>query len=472
MDGSRCTGPLWRALLEKQMITGETIGSVWFDLILIFILILVNGFFAAVEMAVVTQNDNKIRQLAEKGNASANKLLRFVDNKSRFLSTTQVAITLAGFLSSAFAADKIAGRIYLLVDPLGHNPSLRTLFVILLTIVLSFITLVLGELVPKRLAMRQPERFALSVSSVILAVDVIFYPFTRFLEWSSNGVIRMLGIDPKETADRVPEEEIRILAQAGAGSGDLQAEEALLIDNIFAFDDKYVSEIMTPRVSVVAIALDSDYESTLARVADACYSRFPVYDEDIDDIVGVLIAKDLLRVAAQYQAASFSIASIMRPAYFVPEGKKIDVLFREMKQQRITMAVVVDEYGGTEGIVTLEDLLEEIVGEIEDEFDSPKTSVTVNADGSYVFSGLLTPAEAGRYVPELDALKEDDDYDTIAGFVLSLLGHIPEAKERPEVMFNNLKFTVLEMADRRIAKIKLEIMDENSDGDDEQQEKN
>ena len=162
----------------------------------------------------------------------------------------------------------------------------------------------------------------------------------------------------------------------------------------------------------------------------------------------------------------------MRPAYFVPEGKKIDVLFREMKQQRITMAVVVDEYGGTEGIVTLEDLLEEIVGEIEDEFDSPKTSVTVNADGSYVFSGLLTPAEAGRYVPELDALKEDDDYDTIAGFVLSLLGHIPEADERPEVMFNNLKFTVLEMADRRIAKIKLEIMDENSDGDDEQQEKN
>ena len=160
----------------------------------------------------------------------------------------------------------------------------------------------------------------------------------------------------------------------------------------------------------------------------------------------------------------------MRQAYFIPEGKKIDVLFREMKQQRITMAVVVDEYGGTEGIVTLEDLLEEIVGEIEDEFDSPETSVTVNTDGSYVFSGLLTPAEAGRYVPELDQLKEDDDYDTIAGFVLSLLGHIPEADERPVVIYGNMKFTVLEMADRRIARIKLEILDEESGHENEAHE--
>lgn len=462
LDGSRCTGPLLRALLEKQVIPGETVGSLWFDLILIFILILINGFFSAAEMAVITQNDNKIRQMAEKGHASAKKLLRFVDNKTRFLSTIQVAITLAGFLSSAFAADKIAGRVYLAVDPLGQNPSFRTMFVILFTIVLSYITLVLGELVPKRLAMRRPEKFALSIASIIGGVDLIFYPFTRLLEWSGNGVIRLLGIDPKETADRVTEEEIRILAQAGAGSGDLQVEEALLIDNIFAFDDKYVSEIMTPRVSVVAIPLDLGYEETLELVADACYSRFPVYDEDIDDIVGVLIAKDLLRVATHKSAKDFSIQSIMRQAYFIPEGKKIDVLFREMKQQRITMAIVVDEYGGTEGIVTLEDLLEEIVGEIEDEFDSPETSVTVNSDGSYVFSGLLTPAEAGRYVPELDQLKEDDDYDTIAGFVLSLLGHIPEADERPVAIYDKLKFTVLEMADRRIARIKLEILDEES----------
>lgn len=235
-----------------------------------------------------------------------------------------------------------------------------------------------------------------------------------------------------------------------------------MINNIFAFDDKYVSEIMTPRVSVTGVPLDSSYDEAVEIAANARYSRFPVYEEDIDDIVGVLTVKDLLRVTRDQRESGFNLGDILRPTYFVPEGKKIDVLFNEMKRRQITMAVVVDEYGGTEGIVTLEDLLEEIVGEIEDEYDAPETSVTLNPDGSYVFSGLLTPAEAGRYVPELDALKEDDDFDTIAGFVLSLLGHIPMQDEKPEVIFNHLKFTVLEMEDRRIAKIKLEILPEKS----------
>lgn len=463
MDGSSCTGPLWRALLETQAITGTGRGSLWLDLLLIFILILVNGFFAAAEMAVVTQNDNKIRQMAASGQASAKRLLRFVDNKARFLSTIQVAITLAGFLSSAFAADKLAARLYLLVDPLSQSPSLRTVFVILMTVVLSYVTLVLGELVPKRLAMRRPEALALSVAGILRVFDFLFYPFTRFLEWSVNLVLRLLGVDPRETANRVTEEEIRVMVEAGAGTGDLQEEEATLINNIFAFDDKYVSEIMTPRVSIKAIPLDASYEEAVEIAAHARYSRFPVYDEDIDDIVGVLTVKDLLRVSKEGPDDTFSLKAVLRPSYFVPEGKMIDVLFKEMKRQRITMAVVVDEYGGTEGIVTLEDLLEEIVGEIDDEYDAPETTVTVNPDGSFIFSGLLTPAEAGRYVPELDALEEDDDYDTIAGFVLSLLGYIPQAGDQAQATFGNLRFTVLEMADKRIAKIKLEVLEANPD---------
>lgn len=470
MDGSSCTGPLWRALLEKQTIVGTSRGSLAFDLILIFFLILINGFFAAAEMAVVTQNDNKIRRMAQTGHIKAQRLLRFVDDKSRFLSTIQVAITLAGFLSSAFAADKLAGRLYLVVDPLLERPSLRTLFVILLTIVLSYFMLVLGELVPKRLAMRRPEAFALSIAAVLRVFDIVFRPFTRLLELSSNGIIRLLGIDPQETNQRVTEEEIRIMVEAGAGCGDLQEEEATLINNIFAFDDKYVSEIMTPRVNVTAVPLDSTYPEAVEIVSNACYSRFPVYDDHIDDIVGVLTVKDLLRAENTLSDERFTLKKILRPTYFVPEGKKIDVLFNEMKRQHITMAVVVDEYGGTEGIVTLEDLLEEIVGEIEDEDDAPVTSVTVNTDGSYVFSGLLTPAEAGRYVPELDALKEDDDFDTIAGFILSLLGYIPERNDNPEVMYGNLKFTVLEMDDRRISRIKLEVT--SPDQEDQAQAKN
>jgi putative hemolysin len=432
---------------------GTVRGSLLFDFILIFFLILVNGFFAAAEMAVVTQNDNKIRQMADSGHAAAKRLLRFVDNKSRFLSTIQVAITLAGFLSSAFAADKLAIRLYVFVDPGLVYPSLRTL--------------VFGELVPKRLAMRRPEQFAMMVSGILRFFDFVFRPFTKLLEWSTNLVLRMLGIDPDEASSRVTEEEIRILVEAGAGCGDLQESEADLIKNIFAFDDKYVSEIMTPRVSITSVPLNSTYEEAVEIVAHASYSRFPVYDEDIDDIVGILIVKDLLRVPKSKRGADFKLESILRPAFFVPEVKKVDVLFREMKQQHTTLAVVVDEYGGTEGIVTMEDLLEEIVGEIEDEYDAPVTSVVVNADGSYVFSGLLTPAEAGRYVPELDELKEDDDFDTIAGFVLSLLGYIPEKGTQPEATFKHLKFTVLEMDDRRISRIRLEVLPDKVSEDEE-----
>jgi len=449
--------------------TGTGRGSLLFDFILIFILILINGFFAASEMAVVTQNDNKIRQMAESGHASAKRLLRFVGDKSRFLSTIQVAITLAGFLSSAFAADKLALRLYAVIDPSFLHPSLRTLMVVLMTIVLSYFTLVLGELVPKRLAMRRPEQFAMSISAVLRFFDIAFRPFTKLLEWSGNAVLRLMGIDPKETSSNVTEEEIRILVEAGAGCGDLHEVEATLIKNIFAFDDKYVSEIMTPRVSITAVPLSATYEEAVGIAANASFSRFPVYDEDIDDIVGILTVKDLLRVGKNQRGSDFSLDSILRPAFFVPEVKKIDVLFREMKQQHVTLAVVVDEYGGTEGIVSMEDLLEEIVGEIEDEYDAPVTSVILNPDGSYVFSGLLTPAEAGRYVPELDALKEDDDFDTIAGFVLSLLGYIPEPGSHPEVMFENLKFRVLEMEDRRISRIRLEVMPREPEEDEEEE---
>lgn len=215
MDGSSCTGPLMRAILEKQVIVASNSGSLLFDLILIFVLILINGFFSAAEMAVVTQNDNRIRQMAQSGHSKAKRLLRFVDNKSRFLSTTQVAITIAGFLSSAFAADKIAGRIYTALDPLYETPSLRTIAVIGLTILLSYISMVLGELVPKRLAMRRPEALALSIAGILRGFDIFFYPFTRLLEFSGNVVIRLFGIDPSETAKQVTEEEIRILVEAG-----------------------------------------------------------------------------------------------------------------------------------------------------------------------------------------------------------------------------------------------------------------
>lgn len=461
MDESGCISPLLRVLLSNQGLAVQTQpGSLAFDLILIFILILINGFFAGSEMAIVTQNDNRIRKLADEGNSAAKKLLTIVEDKSQILATIQVSITLAGFLSSAFAADKIASRLYLAVDPTLQSSWMQTLFVVLITILVSYFSLVLGELVPKRLAMRNPEKSSLKVVSVLLFFDVIFRPFTKLLNWSSNGVLRLFGIDPKETQDIVTEEEIRILAEAGVDIGDLPAEDAFLIDNIFAFDDKDVGEIMTPRLSISAISADSSYDEAVNFAANAHFSRFPVYDDDLDNIVGTLFLKDLMRVPDEDRGDSFDLHKIMRNAYFVPEGKQIDVLFREMKSKHISMAIVVDEYGGTEGLITMEDLLEEIVGEIEDEYDPPKNDVVKNPDGSFILSGLLTPQEAGRYVDALDELEEDDNYDTIAGFVLSLLGRIPGDGEQPTVTFENLRFTVLEMDDRRIDQILLEILPE------------
>ncbi len=298
----------------------------------------------------------------------------------------------------------------------------------------------------------------MKVVPVLLFFDLVFRPFTKLLTWSTNIVLRLFGIDPKETPDTVTEDEIRILAEAGVDTGDLPAEDALFIDNIFAFDDKDVGEIMTPRLSVSAISVNSTYDEAVHFAANAHFSRFPVYDEDLDNIVGTLFLKDLMRVPESERGDSFDLHKIMRNAYFVPEGKQIDVLFREMKSKHISMAIVVDEYGGTEGLVTMEDLLEEIVGEIEDEYDPPKTDVVENPDGSYILSGLLTPQEAGRYVKALDDLEEDDNYDTIAGFVLSLLGRIPSEDEQASVIFENLRFTVLEMDDRRIDLILLEII--------------
>lgn len=459
MDESGCIGPLMRVLLSNQELAVQSqAGSLAFDLILIFILILINGFFAGSEMAIVTQNDNRIRKLADEGNSAAKKLINIVENKSQMLATIQVSITFAGFLSSAFAADKIASRLYLAADPTFQNPWMQTLFVVLITLLVSYFSLVLGELVPKRLAMRNPEKTSMKVVPVLLFFDLVFRPFTKLLTWSTNIVLRLFGIDPKETPDTVTEDEIRILAEAGVDTGDLPAEDALFIDNIFAFDDKDVGEIMTPRLSVSAISVNSTYDEAVHFAANAHFSRFPVYDEDLDNIVGTLFLKDLMRVPESERGDSFDLHKIMRNAYFVPEGKQIDVLFREMKSKHISMAIVVDEYGGTEGLVTMEDLLEEIVGEIEDEYDPPKTDVVENPDGSYILSGLLTPQEAGRYVKALDDLEEDDNYDTIAGFVLSLLGRIPSEDEQASVIFENLRFTVLEMDDRRIDLILLEII--------------
>lgn len=454
MDEGCCLSLL---VVQAQNNAGQPI---WLHLSLIFILIILNGFFSASEMAVVTLNDNRIRKQAAAGDKNARVLLKFINSQSEFLATIQVGVTLAGFLSAAFGADRLAPYLYYLLDPSMNRPWIQTAATVLITIIISFLSLIFGELVPKRIGMSNPERYAKAFASVLRGCELCFYPFTKVLNAAANGISKLLNLHEDNDSEKVTEEEIRLLTEVSRESGLIHSEEADMINKVFELDDKEVSEIMTPRTAVSALSADSSWEEVLQEAAYGRFSRLPVYEEDIDNVIGILHIKDLLALLPE-DRDHFDLRKILRPAYFVPESKTVNVLFREMRQNHTSLAVVIDEYGGMDGIISMEDVLEEIVGDIEDEYDAKEIPCQEMEDGSYVLDGRLTPEEAGEFIPELDAMEEDDAYDTMAGFVLSLLERIPEADEHPQVRFRNLLFTVLEMDDRRIAKIKIERVKED-----------
>lgn len=425
------------------------------DLLVILILIFVNGFFSASEMAVVTLNETKIRKQAETGDPKSVLLLRFIDHQSRFLATIQVGVTLAGFLSAAFGADRLAPVLTAWIDPTGHYPWAQTVATILITILVSFISLVLGELVPKRIGMAKAESFSKRFGTFLYVCEVIFLPFTRILNACADTISHWIGVDKKENENQATEDEIRLLTEVGGESGHIHQEEADMIQKVFELDDKEVSEIMTPRTAVLALPLDASYEEVMEAASKGRFSRIPVYEEDLDNIIGILHIKDLFQASLENHQ-TFDLKKYLRQPYFVPDTKPVNVLFRDMRQKRVTLAVAVDEYGGTDGIVTIEDVLEEIVGDITDEYDEVETPCLRLAEGVYSLDARLTPEEAGHFIPELDQLKEDDAYDTLAGFMLSRLERIPDKDEHPSIEVGQLKFTVTEMDERRIARLRVE----------------
>lgn len=428
--------------------------------ILILILILLNGFFSAAEMAIVTLNDQKVKKEAESGDRKAKLLLPIINNQGSFLAMIQVGVTLAGFLSSAFAASKFSMPLYRVLDPDYQRSWLLGVITVVLTLVLSAITLVFGELVPKRIGLYKPEKFARAFVSVFRFFGFFLRPIATLLNWIAVKIAILIGINPQIGNERVTEEEIRLMAEASRASGDIEKEEAEMINNIFELDDREVSEIMTPRTNMVSLPLSATYDEVIETAAAERYSRIPVYDEDIDDIVGVLHIKDILRFESNKDKNKhFVLAENIRPALFTPESKSLSVLFREMQQHRHSMAIVVDEYGGTDGLVSIEDVLEQIVGKIEDEYDEDPEPCVQVSNNSWELDGLLSIDEAARFLPQLEVFAEDDefdDYDTIAGLVLGLLEYIPQEGEQPSVEYGHVRFTVLEMDDRRIARVKVE----------------
>ena len=442
-----------------------SIGQIALDLGLVIFLIFVNAFFSATEMAVITLNDNKIRKMAEDGHKAAKKILKFIDNPGHFLATIQVGVTLAGFLSSAFAADKFSQRLTNLLDSDGSISFLPTVSMIIITIILAYFSLVLGELVPKRLAQKYPERVAYTAAGIVRGFGYLMAPFVKLLTVSTNLLLRAIGIDPNAVDKNVTEEEIRMMVDVGSESGSIEDEEKEMIQNIFEFNDKEVSEIMTHRTKLVALPVSATYDEVLETAINERYTRIPIYDGTIDDIVGILHIKDLLGIALKDEGdkANFMLPELMRPPLVVPETKNLSSLFAEMKKGGMQLPVIIDEYGGTAGIATIEDMLEEIVGNITDEFDDEEDQkMTILPDGDILFSGDTSLNDV-EDVLRIDL--PDEDYDTIAGFVIHLLDRIPEESETPEVTYGNVEIKVVSVEDKWISKVRIHVIPQENDGE-------
>ena len=425
---------------------------IWPQLILQFALIMVNAFFAATELAVVSINENRLRRDAEAGDKKSMRLLRIVEQPTQFLSTIQIAITLAGFLGSAFAADSFAGPItnWLMNDLHVTGISakaLNTLAVIVITIILSYFTLVLGELVPKRIAMKKPEGVARFACGIITFFAAFLRPITWLLTVSTNGILRLLGIDPNAEEEDVSEDEIRMMVDIGEERGAIEAGEKEMIENIFEFNNQSAEDIMIHRTDMEIIWMDDDPAQILSRIEETGLSRFPVCKEDADDIVGILNTRDYLINTQKSHPKPLS--ELLRPAYFVPESVQTDVLFRNMQSTKTHMAIVVDEYGGTSGLVTMEDLLEQIVGNIYDEFDPLDETEIVPLDENHWRIAGSADIESIAEALNID-LPEDDEYDTLGGMILDSLNAVPEDGSTPSMDIAGLHIEVQEIKDRRI----------------------
>ena len=425
----------------------------WGQLLLQLVLILVNAFFAATEIAVISLNDKKVKKLSESGDKKAGRLMKMVENPDRFLSTIQIGITLAGFLGSAFAADNFASRIrdWLVIDlkVTAISPdTINSIAIVLITIILSYFTLVLGELVPKRIAMKKPEKVAQFASGVIAFVAAVMRPVIWLLSVSTNGMLYLLHLDPHDEDEKVTEEEIRLMVDAGEEGGAIETNEKEMIENIFEFNNITAADVMTHRTEMTALWVDETDDFIVNTIIETGYSRFPVYDEDIDNIIGILSARQFF--LNKYKAQPLSLRELLYSAYFVPETVRADMLLRDMQKKKVHMAIVLDEYGGTSGVVTMEDLLEEIVGNIYDESDKQTQQDIIKlADNLWRVNGAV---ELERLEDELNVNfdDEDDECYTLGGLIFSQFTMIPEDGSTPELDIKFLHVKVESIVDHRV----------------------
>lgn len=448
------------------------------SLLLQFVLIFLNAIFASAETAFLSMNSAKIEKLVEEGDKKtkkkAKRLQKLTKDSSKFLSTIQVAITLAGFMGSAFAADSFAEPLTVWFNSLGFikNSGVvvhESIFVIVITLILSFFSIILGELVPKRIAMKNAEKLSLGICGFIRFVSLIFAPFVWILTKTTNGILRMFGINPHEEDEAASEEEIRIILDTSSEKGEIGSEENEMIQKIFEFDDILVSEVCTHRRDVLMLSKESTLEEWKEKLGQSRHSHYPVCGEGVDDIIGVLDVKKFFR--AECTSIEEAMAVAMEKPYFVPENTKADTLFSNMKESREYFAIVADEYGGTSGVITIHDLLELLVGDMDDKEDEVVEEIVDLGDGNWK---ILGSASLEKISQELDITIEAEDCDTFGGYIFGLLGEIPDDGSQLELETEDMLIKVESVVDHRIEStlvtVKERPRDEDDDDDDDENE--
>lgn len=421
------------------------------QILVLIILILLNAFFAATEIAFISLNDAKIEKRAKDGDKKAKQINKMLKEPSKFLATIQIGITLAGFLSSAFASDAFADKLAPMLEsifPIGIS-LWKGISIVIITIILSYFTLVFGELVPKRIAMKNHEKVADLTIGIVRFISIITAPFVKLLTVSTNFVSKIFGVNENEE-ETVTEEEIRMMVDVGEEKGTIEEEEKELINNVFEFNDITVSEIMTHRTDIYAININDNIMEMLNELDEYKYSRIPIYEETIDDIKGILYIKDLFKYIS-IGKKNINIRDVMKEAYFVSQHKMINDLFKEMQKNKKQIAIVIDEYGGTAGIVTMEDIIEELVGNIFDEYDEVENEYEKIDENTYRISGSISICDLKKI---LNVEIPDGDYDTLSGYLVELLDRIPNDDEKPIIETDQVTYKIEKYEDKRILWVK------------------
>jgi putative hemolysin len=432
-----------------------------FELGLIAVLILLNGIFSATEIALVTIRRSRLQQLIDEGNRGAARVQRLKQNPGRFLAVIQIGINFLGFLASAFAAVSLVDGIETWLAAFGPLQNLAGgLALVIVTGLLTIFTIIFGELVPKQIGLAHAEAVAMSTSRLLEVLGAIFAPLVGFLTWTTSRISRLFGADvaPEE---RISSEELRLIIEQGGEQGILEAEEEQMIHAVIELGDQRVHEVMVPRIAMVTLAASASFEDAIDTVVAEGHSRIPVYEESVDEIVGILYAKDLLPFLKAGAPERPPLRMLLRTPVFVPESMTVDDLLHELQRRKVHIAIVLDEYGGTAGLVTIEDLLEEIVGEIQDEYDEEEPLIVKLSDDEARIDGRADIDDLSELFDIQLNLEDEDEYDTVGGFIYHRIGGVP--KPGDQVKVNDLVLTVETTDGRRVGKV---LVVRTRDGDD------